>query len=159
MLARFSLPFLILTAALTSPVAAAPGRPPAPIISTSSQSPEYQAAETRLALFIRALQRGNRLRAAGFLSSRVTAAERRALVENRWLRKETGRRGSFEQILFVPDLSIRTRSVYRDTVKLAVIPRKMYRKKQARFVGIMEVRMRKEGGKWWVELRPDSARS
>jgi hypothetical protein len=158
MLARLSLSFLLLALAAPAPAAPVPKRPPVPIISTTSQSPEYQAAETRLALFIRALQRGNRRRAVSLMSSRVTAAERRALVENRWLRKETGRRGSFEQILFVPDLSIRTRSVYRDTVKLAVVPRKMYRKKQARFVGIMEVRMRKEGGKWWVELRPDNLR-
>jgi hypothetical protein len=74
---------LVCAAASAAPAARSailPARP-APLISTTSGVAEYQAAEVRLAQFIRALQRDRRQRAAQLLSSRVTRAERQALVQ------------------------------------------------------------------------------
>ena len=149
---------LVSTVASAAPAARRATLParPAPLISTTSGVAEYQAAEVRLAQFIRALQRDRRQRAAQLLSSRVTAEERRALLEGRWLSRAAGR-NAFEQVLFLPDLQIRTREIQPNSVKLTVIPRVFKPKKQktAGPTGYLEVRMRKERGKWWVEMHPE----
>jgi hypothetical protein len=139
--------------ALGKPAKTAP-RVSAPTISTTSSAPEYQAAETRLAQFITALQLDRRERAARLLSHRVGPAARRALIEGRWLRRSGAQNSDFTQVLFLPDLQIRTRQVFRDSVRLAVFPRPPRGKKEKRITGLVEVRMRKEYGKWWVDLRP-----
>jgi len=126
-----------------------------PLISVTARSPEYLAVESRLAQFIRFLQAGRRARAVELLSRRVTPRERRALIEKRWLRKAQGRSRDFAQILFLPDLQIRTREkIQGDTVRLHVLPRVFARKRKDTPVGVYEVRMRREQGRWFVELHP-----
>jgi hypothetical protein len=127
----------------------------APVITTTSTVPAYQRAEVQLARFIRALQRGQRARAAHLLSRRVSARERRALVENRWLRREGNHRNDFGRLLYLPDIRIRTRAIYRDALKLAVAPRILGQKKKPGVTGYLEVTMRRERGEWRVELHPD----
>jgi hypothetical protein len=156
-----ALQIALLTAALLTGGALAQARKPnpaprAPVISTTSRVPEYQAAETRLAQFITALQLDRRERAARMLSSRVGPADRRALIEKRWLRRSDAKDGDFTQILFLSDLQIRTRRIQRGLVRLAVHPRS-HRKQEKRVTGYLEVTMRKEHGRWWVELRPEDS--
>ena len=133
-------------------------RPPQ-LISLTTIDPAYRAAEVRLAQFIRALYAGRRAKAAELLSSKVPRAERQALIEKRWLREDPTRRKDFTQVLFMPDIQIRIREFYRDTVECYVLPRKAApkksRKRNPRLVaGYLRVKMRRERGKWWVEMRP-----
>lgn len=116
--------------------------------------PEYRDAETRLALFLSALQRDRRERAARLFSARVTAPERRAFLERRWLVRDPRRRDDFAQILFLPDIQIRTRAIYRDYAQLFVVRRAYEPKKTRQLTGYFEVPMRKENGRWFVELHP-----
>lgn len=145
------------TAVGAAPAAYAP-RPP--VITTSAELPEMQNAQIRLSSFIRALQVGKRARAASFLSSRVSPAERQGLIEKSWLRYEPKNRGNVLQVLYWPDLQIHTQKVYPDAVDLAVVSRsipfklKTKEKRAARPSGIVKVRMRKEQGEWRVELHP-----
>jgi hypothetical protein len=60
-----------------------------PTIGITALNRDFRAAETELSRFITALQRGDREKAAGFLSSRVPDAERRALVQGSWLPRPT----------------------------------------------------------------------
>jgi hypothetical protein len=130
-----------------------------PVISTTAMDREGRAAETRLAQFIRALQQGRRLRAVQFLSSRVTPQERQALVQKRWLRKDTTRKDDITQVLFQQDLQIRTREIYQDGRKLYVVPRTIPwpPKKTNRAIGYLGITMRLERGKWWVEMHPSTS--
>jgi hypothetical protein len=126
----------------------------APAISTTSRVPEYAAAEGRLAQFITALHVGRRARAVSLLSSRVTAAERQALLEKRWLRQDPRSTRDFAQVLFAPDLQIRSRAKIKDDMlRLSVSPRLLRRKRFGQ--GYLEVPMRREHGEWFVELHPE----
>jgi hypothetical protein len=141
-----------------APAAYAPPRPP--VITLSAELPEMQQAQIRLSSFIRALQVGQRARAASFLSNRVSAAERDGLIKKSWLRFEPKDRGNVLQVLYWPDLQIHTQKVYPEAVDLAVVSRsipfklKTKEKRAARPSGIVKVRMRKEQGEWRVELHP-----
>jgi hypothetical protein len=147
-----SVAILLGLAALCAPAAAQ--RPQAaPLISITSQVPEGREVETRLMLFISALQRGQRLKAAGMLSGRVSVAERNALLQNRWLKRKPSSRSDVTQVLFLPDLQIRTDRLYKDARTLVVLPRK--KAKKVKVTGAMRVIMRKEHGSWLVELHPD----
>jgi hypothetical protein len=124
-----------------------------PLISITSPRPEYRAAETRLGEFIRAIQMGRRKRATELLSSRVTAEERQALIEKRWLRKDPRNRKDFTQVLFLPDLKIGTQLLKGETLELYVIPRPKVKKRAGG--GYLKVRMRRENGQWLVDMHPD----
>jgi hypothetical protein len=130
--------------------------PPPPTITISTEVPDILAAQTRLSSFIKALQAGQRSRAASMLSSRVSAAERQGLIEKKWLRYDPTNRGSVRQILYWRDLQIHTQRVMRDAVDLAVVSRTIALKatRRGKPSGILEVRMRKEQGSWWVDLHP-----
>jgi len=143
-------------AATAAPSAYVPPRPP--VITLSAQLPEMENAQKRLSSFIRALQVGQRARAASFLSSRVSQSERQGLIQKSWLRYDPKDRGNVIQVLYWPDLQIHTQRVYPDSVDMAVvsraIPFTLKKKKTARPSGIVKVRMRKEQGEWRVELHP-----
>jgi predicted nucleic acid-binding Zn ribbon protein len=122
----------------------------------TSRVPEFQRAETRLARFIKALQEGDRVRAASLLSSRVPARDRAALLSGSWLRRRPGAtlRRDFEQVLFTADLQIRTSAkMYRNQVHLSVMPRTLAIHEKPKQLGFLDVPMRKERGQWWVDLR------
>ena len=129
------------------------GRPPQ-VISVTTTHPTYRGAEVRLSQFIRAIYKGERAKAASFLSRRVSQRERQALVEKRWLRENPGARRDFTQILFQPDLQIRTREIYRNGADCYVIPRKAAPKRSRRRDGYLKVRMRLENDEWRVEMHP-----
>jgi hypothetical protein len=143
-------------AASAAPAGYTPPRPP--VITLSAELPEMQNAQKRLSSFIRALQVGQRARAASLLSSRVSASERQGLIQKAWLRYDPKDRRNVSQVLYWPDLQIHTQRVFRDTVELAVvsrsIPFKLKNKKRERPSGIVNVRMRKEHGEWRVEMHP-----
>jgi hypothetical protein len=140
-----------------TPVALPPNA--APAISLAHAEGEYFDVESRLAQFIRALQRGDRAQAAQWLSHRVPAAERAAAAQGAWLRRDPRSREDVNQILFVSDLQIQPRQqIEGNAVDLFVVPRKIpfnYRKKHkdTRLVGYLQVPMRKEDGEWRVYLR------
>jgi hypothetical protein len=115
-----------------------------------------QRAQTRLSLFITRLQKGQRAKAASLLSSRVTEAERQGLINKRWLRYDPKDRSSVRQILYWRDLQIHTQRIMRDALDLAVVSRTiaLKAKPKGRPSGILQVRMRKEQGDWWVDLHP-----
>jgi hypothetical protein len=124
-------------------------RPPQLISVTS------HPAETRLAHFIRLLYSGQRLKASNLLSSKVSPAARQALVEKRWLREVPQRTKDVTQVLFLPDIQIRTRKLYKDGVSCYVLPRKpLPKRKRKGYSGYLQVRMRQERDNWWVELQP-----
>ena len=126
-------------------------------ITTSAQDMESLRAETRLAQFIRALQRGRRQKAAELLSSKVTPQARQDLIARRWLPAKVGVTGDFSQLIYWRDLQIRTQRIRGERRDLVVGPRRIpfaTKKKQSRPTGILEVPMVREGGQWWVDLRP-----
>jgi hypothetical protein len=124
-------------------------RPPQLISLTS------HPAETRLAHFIRLLYVGKRKAASEMLSSKVPPAARQALIEKKWLREQPGRTQDVTQVLFLPDLQIRTRTLFKDGVSCYVLPRKPLPKRARRgFGGYLQVRMRHERDDWWVEMFP-----
>lgn len=134
--------------------------PAAYTITTSAQDLESLRAETRLVLFIRALQSGRRQKAAALLSSRATPQARQALITKRWLPARTGAKGEFTQLFFWKDIQIRTQSITGERRRLVVSPRRIpftLQKKKGRPTGILEVPMVKEGGQWWVDMRPSRA--
>lgn len=143
-------------AAHAAPTGYKPPRPP--VITFSAELPEMQDAQKRLSSFIRALQVGQRARAASFLSSRVSEAERQGLIQKAWLRYDPKDRRSVSQVLYWPDLQIHTQRVYPEAVDLAVVSRAipflLKNKKAARPSGVVKVRMRKEQGEWRVEMHP-----
>lgn len=125
-------------------------------ITTSAQDTESLRAEVRLVQFIRALQRGQRQKAAGFLSSRVSAKGREDLIAKRWLPARVGGKGDFNQLFFWRDIQIRTQRIRGDRRYLVVSPRRIpftLGKKSRNTIGVMEVPMLKEQGQWWVDLR------
>ena len=125
-------------------------RPPQLISVTS------HPAETRLAHFIRLLYAGRRQAASEMLSSKVPPSARQALVEKRWLREMPGRSKDITQVLFLPDLQIRTRNLYKDGVACYVLPRKALPKRLRRgYSGYLRIRMRHERDDWWVEMFPN----
>lgn len=145
------------TKAHAAPAGYTPPRPP--VITLSAELPEMQNAQKRLSSFIRALQVGQRARAASLLSSRSSAAERQGLIQKTWLRYDPKDRRNISQVLYWPDLQIHTQRVYSpDAVELAVvsrsIPFKLKNKKHERPSGIVNVRMRREQGEWRVEMHP-----
>jgi len=167
-------------AAKKAPVRPAPARrrpsrvvlPPnaAPVISVTSPVSPYREAEARLALFVSALQRNRRERAAGFFSSRVPARDRQAFQSGRWLRRSGSTAADLNRVLFHPDLQIRTTNKrYQNLLMVAVTPREIpdagltqaaKNQKQRRaarrrksVAGYLEVPMRRERGDWWVELK------
>jgi hypothetical protein len=148
----------ILALALPLTAGAKQVRRAAPLISLTAPLPEDRAAEIRLMQFIKALHLNERQKAAGMLSSRVPRQERDALVKSLWLRRppatrtRLSRSTEIAQILFLPDLQIRTEKLFKDGRTLIVLPRKN-RKKGV--TGAIRVPMRREQGRWWVELRPE----
>lgn len=128
-----------------------PGAPP--VISLEGLTPETRRAQGRLALFITALQQRRRVKAASLLSRRVTPRERRALLEGRWLARSARGSKSFSQILYWPDLQIRTHSVTNGVPTLYVVPRIVTTRKKGP-AGYLVVRMRQEEGDWFVEMHP-----
>jgi len=125
-----------------------------PVVSLTAADPKYRAAEARLALFIQSLQLGRRARAVDFLSSRVSAPERQALLEKRWLRNDFTSRKDFTQVLFLPDLQVRTAAIRPDRAECYVTPRTAGSKKSKVPVGYLRVPMHFEQGQWRVELHP-----
>jgi len=138
--------------------AAAPARPYVPprppVITLTAEDGEYHTAQTTLSRFIHALQKGNRVRATSFLSSRVTQAERDAMVRKEWLRYDPKDRKNVMQVLYWRDLQIHTQRIYPGAVDLAVVSRSIPLKPKPKGApsGILKVRMRKEGVDWRVEL-------
>ena len=130
--------------------------PPDPTITVSTEVPEILDAQTRLSSFIKALQRGQRTKAAGMLSSRVTEAERQGMIEKKWLTYDPKDRNNVRQILYWRDLQIHTQRVMKEALDLEVVSRTIAIKAKAggRPSGILEVRMRKEQGSWFVDLHP-----
>ncbi len=132
--------------------------------------PEYVSAEGRLARFITAMQTGHRKKASELFSSRVTEEERQAFIEKKWLRYDPVHKEDFHQVLYFKDLQIRTHAIYEDLIRVYVGSRRVpfrilatekgiirFGKKTDPPVGWMSIPMRKEDGKWWVELHPPSA--
>lgn len=161
--------FSALTAASACMAAAAPARKPVPgyvplpagprkpVISTTAQDPEGDAAETRLSNFITRLQTNRREDAARFFSEKVTPEERQAFLEGHWPSRMVGNGHDPSVILFQPDLQIRTRNRYPDALRLDVTQRKKLAKpKKGGGLGLtyMPVKMRRENGDWMVELHP-----
>lgn len=149
----------MLIATREAPASAAGYVPPRPpVITLSAELPEMESAQKRLSSFIRALQVGQRARAASFLSSRVSEAEKQGLIQKTWLRADPKDRRNMLQVLYWPDLQIHTQRVYPEAVDLAVVSRSIpfmpKNKKTARPSGILKVRMRKEQGEWRVEMHP-----
>jgi hypothetical protein len=124
-----------------------------PSISITSEVPEYQAAETRLALFIKALQTGKRERAAELLSRRVPTEAREALLRGDWLAPEPQGENDFSQVLYHPDLQVGIQHIFSDSVTLFVTPRKRSGPENE-VRAYLEVRMRREDDGWWVEMQP-----
>lgn len=147
---------LWLTAAGAMAVAKPYVPPLPPVITTTAEVAEYQGAQTTLSRFITALQQGRRARAASFMSSRVTQAEREALIQKKWLTYDPKDRGNVMQVLYWRDLQIHTQRVYKDAAVLAVVSRTIALKPKPKGApsGLLKVRMRKEGGDWRVELHP-----
>lgn len=139
-----------LTLLLSLPGSIQAARPRAPVISTTSVDADFRRAEARLALFISHLQQGRRRAAADLFSARVSRRERNEFKSGRWPRP--GGKGLHAgRVLFNPDLRIRTVSVSRDSGLMEVSPREM-KKREAGFV---RIRMRRERGRWMVDLHPD----
>lgn len=152
-----------------SPRAAAklpPNAPPSIYISGTTS--ETRSAEGRLARFITAMQTGHRKKASELFSSRVTPQERQAFIEKRWLRYDPVRKQDFNQVLYFKDLQIRMDGVQNGMYRMYVGSRRVpfrvlatqkglvrFGKKTDPPVGWLWVPMRKEGGKWWVELHPE----
>jgi hypothetical protein len=137
--------------------AATPRKPPPPIWKTRPPqiiSVTAHPAETRLARFIRALYAGRRAEAASLLASTVPPVERQALIEKRWLRESPAARNDVTQILFLPDIQIRTRALYADGVECYVISRKALPRRRKGLSGYLKVRMREEQGGYYVDMRP-----
>jgi hypothetical protein len=150
---------LLLSAASVS---AAPAKkyvpPPPPVITLTATVKEVYEAQKRLASFITALQRGHRLKAASYMSSRVSQAERDAMVRKEWLRYDPTDRQNLMQVLYWRDLQIHTQRLFKEGVDLAVVSRTiaLKPKKGGAPSGVLEVRMRKEDGEWRVELHPST---
>jgi hypothetical protein len=153
----------ILPLAVAGSVAAKPKPPVIPpeqryTVTTSAQDMESLRAESRLALFVRALQQGRRQKASEYLSSKVGPEARQALIEKRWLPAKVGAKGDFNQLLFWHDIQIHTQRVRGSRRDLVISPRQIpfyLQRHQGRPTGILEVPMVKEQGQWWVDLRPD----
>ena len=130
--------------------------PPDPTITVSTEVPDILDAQTQLSRFIKALQRGQRAKAASMLSSRVTEAERQAMIEKKWLTYDPKDRNNVRQILYWRDLQIHTQRVMKESLDLEVVSRTIAIKAKpgGRPSGILEVRMRKEQGSWFVDLHP-----
>jgi hypothetical protein len=145
---------------LTAPSALALAKPyvapPPPVITTTAEVPEYQAAQTNLSRFITALQRGRRAHAASFLSRRVSPADREGLIQKKWLTYNPKDRNSVTQVLYWRDLQIHTQRVYKDGADMAVVSRTIALKPKPKGApsGVFKVRMWKEDGAWRVELHP-----
>ena len=152
-------PRAVTTAAAKKPVPGyvpMPAGPRRPVISTTAQDPEGDAAETRLSNFITRLQTNRRDDAARFFSEKVTPQERQAFMEGRWPSRMVGNGHDPSVILFQPDLQIRTRNRYPDALRLDVTQRKKQAKPKKGGLGLtyMPVKMRRENGNWMVELHP-----
>lgn len=156
----------IIFLALTGPAVARP-KPKPPVIpleqrytvTTSAQDMESLRAETRLALFVKALQQGRRQKASEFLSSKVGPEARQALIEKRWLPAKVGATGDFNQLIFWPDIQIHTQRVRGARRDLVISPRQIpfyLQRHKGHPTGILEVPMIKEQDQWWVDLRPNS---
>lgn len=142
-----------------------PNAPPSIYISGTTQ--ETRSAEGRLARFITAMQTGYRKKASELFSSRVTPQERQAFIEKKWLRYSPVRNQDFNQVLYFKDLQIRYDGTQNGLFRMYVGSRRVpfrvmatkkgivrFGKKTDAPVGWLWVPMRKEDGKWWVELHP-----
>ena len=142
-----------------------PNAPPSIYISGTTQ--ETRSAEGRLAKFITAMQTGYRKKASELFSSQVTPQERQAFIEKKWLRYNPVRNQDFNQVLYFKDLQIRYDGMQNGLFRMYVGSRRVpfrviatkkglvrFGKKTDPPVGWLWVPMRKEDGKWWVELHP-----
>ena len=126
-----------------------------PVISLTSK----RDWEVALARFVTALQTNRRSRAAALFSQKVPAPEKKAFLDKRWLVRDPSARREFDQILFLPDLQIRTihiapNPVTATSVVCAVVPRTKVPKKPGKLTGYYEVALRKERAGWRVILHP-----
>jgi hypothetical protein len=127
----------------------------APVIALSSKR-EWEVA---LARFLMALQMNRRARALAFFSQKVSLTERKAFLNKKWLVRDPNARREFDQILFIPDLQIRTTRITPNpnratSVICAVVPRKRVPKQVGKLTGYYEVALRKEKPGWRVILHP-----
>ena len=125
----------------------------APVVALTSRR-EWEVA---LARFVMALQRDQRSRAARLFSSRVSAQDRRAFQQRRWLDRRQNGRNEFNQVLFFPDLQIRTSRLVPNAIRptgvtCILIPRTRLPKKTGKMTGLLEVPLRLEGTQWRVVL-------
>ncbi len=131
-----------------------------PVISLSSK----RDWEVALARFLTAIQTNRRPRAAALVSQKVSAAEKKAFLNRKWLVRDPKARREFDQILFLPDLQIRTTRIVPNpnratSVICAVVPRKRVPKQAGKLTGYYEVALRKEKPGWRVVLhQPQLAR-
>jgi hypothetical protein len=126
-----------------------------PVISLSSKR-EWEVA---LARFLAALQTNRRARAVTLFSQKVSPTEKKAFLNRRWLVRDPTARREFEQILFLPDLQIRTTRIVPNPnratgVICAVVPRKRVPRQPGKLTGYYEVALRKEKSGWRVVLHP-----
>lgn len=126
-----------------------------PVIALSSKR-EWEVA---LARFLTALQTNRRARAVAFLSQKVSVTEKKAFLNGKWLVRDPKARREFDQILFLPDLQIRTTRIVPNpntatSAICAVVPRKRVPKQAGKLTGYYEVGMRKEKAGWRVILHP-----
>jgi hypothetical protein len=126
-----------------------------PVISLSSKR-EWEVA---LARFLTALQTNRRARAVAFFSQKVSVTEKKAFLNRRWLVRDPTARREFDQILFLPDIQIRTTRIVPNpnratSVVCAVVPRKRVPKQPGKLTGYYEVALRKEKPGWRVVLHP-----
>ena len=126
-----------------------------PVISLSSKR-EWEVA---LARFLTALQTNRRGRAVAFFSQKVSATEKKAFLNRKWLVRDPTARREFDQILFLPDLQIRTIRIVPNpnratSAVCAIVPRKRVPKQPGKLTGYYEVALRKEKPGWRVILHP-----
>jgi hypothetical protein len=132
-------------------------KPPLPpVISVSAEAGEYHTAQTVLSSFIQRLQVGKRAKAAELMSSRVSQAERDAMIRKEWLRYDARDRKNVLQILYWRDLQIHTQQLFKGGAQMTVVSRSIPLKAKPGGTpsGILKVRMWKEAGSWRVELHP-----
>lgn len=128
----------------------------APPVITLTSKREWEVA---LARFLTALQTNRRARAVAFFSQKVSPTEKKAFLNRRWLVRDPSARREFEQLLFLPDLQIRTTRIIPSpnrptSVICAVVPRKRVPKLPGKLTGYYEVALRKEKPGWRVVLHP-----
>jgi hypothetical protein len=113
---------------------------------------EARRAQIKLAEFVQAVQSGQWSKAATFLSSRVTPAERQQLITGPWMRR-TGRR-DFSVLLYMSRIEIRTLAFRNTSARLRILPLTWERQRGQPY-GVYDVPMVRENNRWTVNLHPE----